>query len=92
VVALLEIGFRLARHHAGEVEDHVRPLRDRFFRNARCGEIGSPGLHVIGKARGSRRRDNVDQCQFFYRLVAERPVDDQPRGELAADHARGAGD
>ncbi len=91
-VALLEIGFRLARYHAGEMEDHIRPLRDRLFRCARRGEIGGPGLHVIGKAGGPRRRDNVDQCQFVDRLVAERPVDDQPLGQLAADHAGRAGD
>ena len=42
-VALLEIGFRLARDHAGEMEDHVRPFRDRFFRDARRGEIGGRG-------------------------------------------------
>ena len=91
-VAFLEIGFRLARHHAGKVKDHLRPLRDRFFRDTRRGEIGGAGLHVIGKARGPRRRDNVDQCQLFDSAAAERSVDDQPLGELAADHARRAGD
>ena len=91
-IALLEIGFRLARYHAGEMKDHVRLLRHRFFRSARRGEIGGPGLDVIGKAGRPCRRDDVDQRQFFDRLVAERAVDDEPLGQLAADHAGRAGD
>ena len=45
-----------------------------------------------GEARGPRRRDDVDQRQLVDRLAVQRAVDDQPLGELAADHAGRAGD
>ena len=63
VVALLEIGFRFARHHAGEMEDHVRPACDRLRRGARGGQVAGCKLDGAGEAGGFFRRDHVDQRQ-----------------------------
>jgi len=81
-----------ARHHAGEVEDDVGPFRHGLRGDARLVEIGGAGLDVIGEAGRPRRRDHVDQGELLDRFAAERAVGHQPFGQLAADHAGGAGD
>ena len=92
VVALVEIGFGLARHDAGEMEDHLRPAGDQLLRRARCGEIAGRDIDLAREARRLFRRHHVGQRQLVDRLTVELAVLDQPRGELAADHAGGAGD
>ena len=91
-VAFLEISFRFARDYAGEMEDHVWLLRHGLFRGAWCRKIDGADLDVIGEAWRPLWHAQVDQRQLVDRLVAERPIDCQAGGELAADHARSAGD
>ena len=91
-IALVEIGLRFARHDAGEMEDDIRPFRDRLLGDAGPGEIACAGFDVIGKTGGPRRLHDIDQRQLLDDVVAERAVDNQPIRQLAADHAGGTGD
>jgi hypothetical protein len=74
------------------MEDHVGPAGDRRCRASRRGEIGGNGLDLAGKALGTPRRFDVEQCQRVDRLIAERLVAHQSHGQLMPDHAGGAGD
>jgi hypothetical protein len=92
VVALLEIGFRFARHHSGEMENNLRPAGDQLCRSAGRGKVAGRQFGLAGETRGLFRRHDVGQRQTVDRLAVELSVLDEPRGELAADHSRRAGD
>ena len=92
-IALVEIELGLARDHAGEVEDHIGtrrrpPCSPRpWLRGRRSTHSTSPE-----KPAGAAGAHDVEQGQLVDRLAIERAVAGEPPGELAADHAGGAGD
>src|SRR5262245_31489962 len=75
-VALVEVGLGLAGDDSGEVEDGAGTGGDQLLGLARRGKVGDDAARAGG--------DDVVQDQFV--LTAE------PLAQLAADHARRAGD
>src|SRR6478609_6036996 len=86
--ALYEIGFGLARHHGGKVENHVGAAGDELCSFLGAGEIR--GQNLDGKRsmfRLRRPHDVVQDCTGNL-AAADLPLRDQPVHELAADHPR----
>ena len=86
-IALVELGFRLARHDRGEMEDHLRPVRDE--RRGRTG-VRKIGGHDLDRDRCVGRLcrfDHVLQRHAGDLVLAETPVAQKPVGQFAADHA-----
>ena len=77
-IALFEIKLGFAGDDAGEMEDHIRPLRDRLRRLRRGGEISGPGVHRSGKARRLCGRHDIEQREPLNRLALSLPSVDQP--------------
>ena len=90
--ALVEIELGLAGHHAGQMKDHLGPAGDGGTHGRRIGDIGRGGLDFAGEFVGLLRGDDIDQRELVDGSAVERAVSDEPRYELAPDHARGAGD
>src|SRR4030081_47563 len=96
-VALVEVELGLARHHAGEVEDHIRARRQELLGFARVGEIADKNVERRPRLRALLQRligkpHDVVERQLVDWLPMQRAVRDQPQGQLAPDHARRAGD
>ena len=85
-VAFVEIRLGFARHHGGEVEDHVGPPRDHGFGLAGGGQIRGDALDFSGESRRLSRGDDIDQHQLVDGFAIERLVANEPLTELAADH------
>ena len=91
-IALLEIELGFARHHAGEMEDHVRPRGEQLRGDARRRQIVGARIDLARKPGRLLRRDHVGQRELVDGLAVQAAVLGQPLGQLAADHARRAGD
>src|SRR5262249_43336778 len=89
--AVVEMELVFAGDDAGEMEDHLGAVRDRFGGFPGCGQIGGDGLDLsFGRVRLGRA-DNIEQTQLVDWLASERAVLAEPFGQLAADHASRAG-
>src|SRR5204863_7680270 len=75
-----------------EVEDHVRPTRHQPAARILARNIERVGIDLAGKSRRMVRRGYIDQRELVDRLTVEPNVGDEPRCELAPDHAGRAGD
>ncbi len=91
-VALLEVGLRFARHHRGEMEDHVGTILDQLAARILARDVERVGVDFSAEACGLRRRHDVDQREPVDRLAVQAAVGDEALGQLAPDHAGRAGD
>jgi len=92
LVALLEIGFGIARHDGGEVEDHIGALGYQGGGDAVFGKIRDNALAVIGATFGDGTVHHIHQGEAGDGFAAQRLVARQPFDQLAPDHTARAGD
>ena len=92
-VAAFEIGFRLARHDGGEMDDDIGALGDQLCGGSRAPRDRRPASSTLPlKPCGTSRRDDIGERQRRDIRAADLPVLDKPIGQLAADHAGRADD
>ena len=91
-VALLEIGLGLAGDHRGEMEDHIRTTGHQLAARILARDVIRIGVGRAAEPRRHLRRHHVDQGELVDRLAVQPAVRHETLGELAPDHAGGAGD
>ena len=84
--------FGLAGHHAGEMKDDIGPAGDGGTHGRRIGNVGGGGLDFAGKSLGRCGATTSISVSFSIGWPLSAPSLDEARGELAPDHAGGAGD
>jgi hypothetical protein len=89
-VALLEVGFRLARHDGGQVINDVRPGGEQAASGPWHRQIDGGAVRRANEPVRRLRRDHIRQRQMPDRGAAEAAIRRDPLGELAPEHARAA--
>src|SRR3954470_16569527 len=73
------------------MEDDIRTVGHQLAARILARNVERVGVDLAEKTRGRLRRHDVDQRELVDRLAVEPALVNDPRGQLAADHARRAG-
>src|SRR6266436_3974984 len=86
-IALVEIELGLAGDDSRQMEDHIGPIRDQLFGDARNREIAGHRIDRKSRFVGLCGSNHVLQRHAADITLAETSVAQQPLGQFAADHA-----
>jgi hypothetical protein len=90
-VTLVEVGLRLAGDNRGKVEDHLRPVSHHSVARRWFRQVEHDAVERARPALRRRRLHYVEQAESVQADPAEVAVDNEPIGQLAADHPGSAG-
>src|SRR3954454_4344041 len=90
-VALLEIGLCFAGDDRRKMEDDIRTVGHQLAARILARNVERVGVDLAEKTRGRLRRHDVNQRELVDRLAVEPALVNDPRRQLAPDHARRAG-
>src|SRR3954452_14175003 len=73
------------------MEDDIRTVGHHLAARILARNVERVGVDLAEKTRGRLRRHDVNQRELVDRLAVEPALVNDPRGQLAPDHARRAG-